>query len=172
MFLKRLKEKSNQKYINNLLSSKRASVHVNKIERVGVILNLAEFENYDAIRQLLKSIGIKDNRVSFLAFVEDEKDVPNSWDSFFYAKDFGWKGKVESVNFKEFTSQPFDALISYYKEDRYELNLATALSKANFKIGLATHDERLNDFIIDIQPKELDVFKIELVKYLKVLNKI
>jgi hypothetical protein len=172
MFFKRLKEKSNQKYINSLLSSQRPLVHAKKIDRVGVILNLSEFDNYDALRQLLKSIGVKDNRVSFIGFIEDEKEVPNSWDSFFYAKDFGWKGKVENVNFKEFTNQPFDALISYYKEDKYELKLATALSKANFKIGLTTYDERLNDFIIDVQPKELDVFKTELIKYLKVLNKI
>ena len=45
-------------------------------------------------------------------------------------------------------------------------------SKANFKVGISNFDQRLNDFIIDIGAEHVDVFKTELEKYLKGLNKI
>ena len=65
-----------------------------------------------------------------------------------------------------------DVLISFYKQESLELNLITALSKANFKVGLARNDERLYDLIMDLKPKEIETFKKEFKKYLNILNKI
>ena len=63
-------------------------------------------------------------------------------------------------------------MISYYKPNCYELNIVTAMSKAKFKVGLSSEDKRLHDFILELDPKEKDTFKIEIIKYLKTLNKI
>lgn len=82
----------------------------------------------------------------------------------------GWKGKISNIELEEFINAKFDVLISYYKKDRYELNVVTALSKANFKVGIADHDERLNDFIVKIEPNQIETFKTELIKYFTVLN--
>ena len=105
-------------------------------------------------------------------FIDDEKSRPNSWDAFFYPENFGWKGKIEGADLVDFVNEPFDALISYYRQDNLELNMATLKSKANFKIGISSKDERLNDFIINIAPDQIKIFKNELIKYLKVFNKI
>jgi len=172
MFFKRFKKKSNQKYINNILNNRKASVDDGPIKSVGVIFNYDEFKNYDQIRSLFKSIGINENKVKFLTFITDEKSRPNSWDAYFYPENFGWKGKIEGLDLIDFINEPFDALISYYHGDELELNMATALSKANFKIGITNKDERLYDFIINIEPNQINVFKNELIKYLKVFNKI
>jgi hypothetical protein len=172
MFLRRFKEKSNQKYINNILNSRSANIHSKPIESVGVILNYDECNKYDAIRAIFKSVGILENKVKFLTFITDEKTAPNSWDAYFNSKDFGWKGSINNVEAQEFIKTEFDALISFYKEDNLELNMITASSKANFKIGISNKDDRLHDFIIDIEPHQIDLFKYELIKYLKVLNKI
>lgn len=172
MFFKRLKKKSNQKYINNILNNRKSLVNDEPMKFVGVIFNYDEFKNYDEIRSIFKSIGINDNRVKFIAFIDDEKSRPNGWDAYFYPENFGWKGKIEGVDLVDFVQEPFDVLISYYKNDNLELNMATALSKANFKIGISNNDQRLYDFIIDIDPNQIKVFKKELVKYLKVFNKI
>ena len=45
-------------------------------------------------------------------------------------------------------------------------------SKAKFKIGISNYNQKLNDFIIDINPRFTDIFAKELKKYLKGLNKI
>ena len=172
MFFKRLKKKSNQKYINNILNSRKASVDDGPIKYVGVIFNYNEFKNYDQIRSLFKGIGINENRVKFITFIEDEKSRPNGWDAYFYPENFGWKGKIEGADLVDFVNEPFDALISYYQSDDLELNMATTISKANFKIGITDKDERFYDFIINIEPNQINIFKNELIKYLKVFNKI
>ncbi|RLD30221.1 MAG: hypothetical protein DRI75_00675 [Bacteroidetes bacterium] len=172
MFLKRFKKKSNQNYINKILNSRNESVNDNKLKSVGVILNIDEFDEHEDLRLFLKNIGIMENKIKFITFVTEEKFVPNSWDLYFNPKDFGWKGKINSIELQEFINTKFDALISYYKGDNLELNMVTALSKANFKIGISNSDQRLNDFIIDVKPNQIAVFKQETLKYLKVLNKI
>ena len=72
----------------------------------------------------------------------------------------------------EFVNFHFDMLISYYKPNSYELNIVTAMSKANLKVGLSSEDKRLHDLILDINTEDINTFKIELIKYLKTLNKI
>ena len=42
MILKAFKEKSNQKYINNLLNSRKAVFTTNKVKTIGVLLNLED----------------------------------------------------------------------------------------------------------------------------------
>ena len=71
-----------------------------------------------------------------------------------------------------FTEQKFDLLISYYKTNKDQLNFVTALSKANFKIGINNQDPRLHDLIIDVEPSQTEVFKFELLKYLTQLNRL
>ncbi|HKK12907.1 MAG TPA: hypothetical protein VJ945_08740 [Flavobacteriaceae bacterium] len=172
MFLRGFKEKSNQKYINKLLSARMAMVDARKIKSVGVILNFNEFIDFEAFRAYLKILGIKTNKVKIIAFIEDEKDINFHWETYFSPKDFGWKGKVNKIEIQTFIETEFDALISYYKKDTLEPNLVTAQSNANFKIGLSNDDQRLYDLIIDVNPDEFMLFKSELKKYLTVLNKL
>ena len=72
----------------------------------------------------------------------------------------------------EFVDQQFDLLISFYKPNRYELKIVTAMSKAKFKVGISNEDDRLHDLIIDVALKNQSTFKVELIKYLKTLKKI
>ena len=172
MILKAFKEKSNQKYINKLLSARKAAVDSRKILSFGVILNVNEFKDFEAFRTFLKELGIKSNKIKIIAFVEDEKDQGYHWETYFGPKDFGWNGKINNVELQTFIDTEFDALISFYKEDTIELNSISAQSSANFKIGLSNTDQRLYDLIIDVKPSDFSLFKSELKKYLTVLNKL
>lgn len=172
MFLKRFKEKSNKKYIDKILKYRKVSVSNHKIKSVGVILNIDEYNEHENLKLFLESIGIMQNKMKFIIFVTDENLIQNFWDNYFSPKDFGWNGKIKNIGLQEFINTKFDVLISYYKEDNLELNIVTALSKANFKIGISDEDQRINDFIIDIKPNQINIFKQEVLKYLKVLNKI
>ena len=63
-------------------------------------------------------------------------------------------------------------LICFYKNPVLQLDLITAASKANFKVGISTEDERLYDLIIDVSLKDINIFKQELKKYLNILKKL
>ena len=172
MFFKLFKKKSNDKYLNNILNSRKPSVDSQKIKSVGVILNLEEYDDYDSLRNVLKYLGVNENKIKFVAYVTERDETLTSWDSYFTPLDFGWNGNISNYDINEFIETEFDALISYYNEDLYELNLITAKSKANFKIGISNKDQRLHDFIINIKSSFIDIFKVELQKYLKGLKKI
>lgn len=172
MFFKLLKKKSNDKYLNNILNNRKFIVNKNKIKSVGIILNFEEFNDYDLLRKVFTHLGVNPNKIKFVAFVTDKDETLTSWDSYFTPLDFGWNGNISNFEINEFINTDFDALISYYNSDIYELNVITAKSKANFKIGISNNDIRLNDFIINIKTSYIDIFKTELEKYLKSLNKI
>jgi hypothetical protein len=172
MFFKLFKKKSNDKYLNNILNNRKSSVNNNKIKSVGIIINLEEFNDYDSLRNVFTYLGVNENKIKFVAYVTEKDETLTSWDSYFTPLDFGWNGNISNYDINEFIETEFDALISYYDEDIHELNLITAKSKANFKIGISNKDQRLHDFIIDIKSSFIDIFKVELEKYLKGLKKI
>jgi len=172
MILKALKEKSNKKHLNKLLSRHNVSATNNKIESLGIILNIDEIDDLELFRALAAYINVRPNRLKIIAFSNSKEEVPNTWDTCYNPKDFGWNGTVKNVELQSFLNTKFDALISYYTTEALELKLLTAKSKAQFKIGILQTDARLSDLIIKTNLKEFKVFKAELHKYLTTLNKI
>jgi hypothetical protein len=172
MFLKRFKEKSIRKYVNGILKNRNTNVSDRKIESVGIILSRDEYDQRDEFLLFFKDHSIRENRIRFITFIDDESNIPNQWDVYFSPKDFGWKGKLNNLDLQEFVEAKFDVLISYYRHDSLELNAVTALSRANFKIGISDKDIRLNDMIIDVRTDQIDIFMKEFLKYSKTLNKI
>lgn len=172
MILKAFKEKSNKKYLNKMLSKRQVSVDDSRVESLGVILNVDEFEDFSIFEDLAELIKVRANRLKIIAFSVDKKDNINAWDVCFTPKDFGWKGVIKNIELQSFLDEKFDALISYYTDEKLELKMLTVMSKAQFKIGILQTDSRLNDLIIKTGLKEFDVFKNEVFKYLTILNKI
>lgn len=170
MFLKRFKEKSNQKYKDKLLNSRALNISNEKVTSVGIVLNENDFNDQESLRLFFKSIGIHDNRIKVVTFVENKQVLDGSWDVCFCAKEFGWKGKIDNADLQYFISKPFDILLGYYQKSNLELDLVVAASNAKFKVGISSHDERLFDLII--QTGTYEVFKKELVKYLTQLKKL
>lgn len=170
--LKGLKQKSNKKYLNKVLSSRDVNVNDKKLKSLGIIFCIDEMEDFEIFRELADTIKVRPNRLKIIAYTESIKDTPNFWDSYYHEDDFGWKGRIKNVELQSFLNYKFDALISYYEKDILELKLLTAMSRAEFKIGILQSDERLNDFIIKTKLNQFNIFKRELVKYLNILKKI
>lgn len=172
MILKGFKEKSNKKFLNKLLSNRNVNILDNKIESLGVILNVDEVDDFELFRTMADNINVHPNKLKIIAFSATKIEGLNTWDNCFNLKDFGWNGTIKNVELQWFLNTKFDALISYYTQDELELKLLTATSKAQFKIGILQTDIRLNDLIIKTKINEFDVFKTEVYKYLTILNKI
>ncbi len=172
MILKAFKEKSNKKHLNKLIAERHVNVDDSKINSLGVILNIDEFDDLELFRNLADFIKIRPNKLKIITFSANKKEKQYTWDDCFDFNDFGWKGQIKNIELQTFLNTKFDALISYYTNEQLELKLLTALSKAQFKVGILQTDERLNDLIIKTNLKEFNVFKAELYKYLTILNKI
>jgi hypothetical protein len=172
MILKAFKTKSNQKYVNSLLQAHKAGVNSKKIKTIAVLFNVDEFSDFESFRAYFKELNLTSPKHKIVAFTDDDKFEVSQWESYFSPKDFGWKGKINNIDLQSFIDEDYDVLISYYKSDNVLLNLITAASKANLKVGLARTDERLYDLIIDVNPKNFEIFAIEFRKYLNILKKI
>ena len=90
----------------------------------------------------------------------------------FSAEKLKWSGQIASVEINDFINEKFDLLISYYDIEKAILMQITNNSKAEFKVGFPSIDERLNHFIIKTEINNYNIFVSELFKYLKLLNKI
>jgi hypothetical protein len=172
MILKAFKEKSNQKYVNNLLNTRVPAVNSNKVKTVAVLLSASEFHEFEVFRVYFKALGLSSPKHKIIAFTLDDKLEHNKWNTHYSPKDFGWKGKIKDRDLQNFIDEPYDVLICYYKNELSQLKQITAASNANLKVGISIKDERLYDLIIDVSLKEINVFKQELKKYLNILNKL
>lgn len=172
MIFKAFKEKSNQKHINRLLNSRSVQVKNTQIASIGIVLNLKEFIDFDAIRSFCKELGVLPPRTKIITFVEDNKITDKLWDTYFSPKDFGWKGTIKNIDLQTFVDTEFDVLICFYKQHCIELDLIAAASSANFKIGISNANQKLYDFILNVNIDQFELFKEETKKYLTVLNKL
>lgn len=172
MILKAFKEKSNQKYVNNLLATRKSRVDNNKIKTVAVLLNANEFHEFEVFRVYFKALGLISPKHKIVAFTLNDKLEHNKWNVHFSPKDFGWKGKIKNLDLEAFINEPYDMLICFFKNPVLQLNLITAASKAKLKVGISKEDERLYDLIIDVNLKDINIFKQELKKYLNILKKL
>tara|TARA_R110002033_G_C3894451_1_gene239166 strand:+ start:2752 stop:3270 length:519 start_codon:yes stop_codon:yes gene_type:complete len=172
MILKAFKEKSNRKYVNKLLAERKPTLNNDKIKTVAVLLNASEFHEFEVFRVYFKALGLTSPKHKIVAFTMDDKLEHNQWNAHFSPKDFGWKGKIKNSDLEAFINEPFDMMICFYKNPVLHLNQITAASKALFKVGISNEDERLYDLIIDIELKDINIFKQELKKYLNILKKL
>ncbi|MCB0389418.1 MAG: hypothetical protein KDD23_12595 [Winogradskyella sp.] len=171
MILKGLKAKSIKKNLNSILNNREADFNSNKIESMGIIINADETQDLEAIKTIATALQIRPNKLRVIAFTTSKKEVTYSWETCFNPKDFTWNGKINNVELQGFLDTEFDVLISYYSKDVLELKYVTAASKAHFKVGIFQLDKRFNDLIIKTELTNIEAFKAELTKYLKVLNK-
>ncbi len=146
-----------------------------KIKSIGIISSIAEHNNIvQFCEKLQSSVGKNFNITTFLfcknkneAITIDDQNVFG-----FVKKDINWLGNITNKELKQFIDQPFDLLINFYVNESLELNLVSAKSNANFKVGVAEHHNVNNDLVIAINLDDYLGFEAELTKYLNILNKI
>lgn len=172
MFFRAFKENSNKKYLNKTLSKREVHIDNSKVESLGIIINMDESKDFNMFKTLIDDLKIHPNNLKVVGFSKEKLEGLNTWDLCFGPDDFGRNGSIKNVELQSFLDKKFDVLISYYLAEDVELKLMTAISKAQFKIGILQSDERLNDLIVKTNTNELNVFKKEVFKYITILNKV
>ncbi len=81
------------------------------------------------------------------------------------------EGELHNQNALEFLDQSFDVLVGWYEKTHPFLDPMISQSKAKFKVGFAGSDQRLFDLILNISPRDVDLFESELKKYLTLMKK-
>ena len=177
MFFKGLKEKfkhkSGVKFLKEELLKPATTVERSGgITSIGCIVDLDNFDKPELFFEFVDEYKLRPNAVKIIGYKNYyDKNSPYST-PVFSDKDLGWKGAIENSYALEFLSRDYDLLVNYYNEDNLLLQLMTVKTKARVKVGFKEVDQNLNDLILEIPIKDFKTFKMELKKYLKVLNEI
>lgn len=172
MFLNFLKDFAAKKIVNRNLAGEKSQPLDGKVETVGILIDESVFLKKDALIDALVAAGIREDYIRILAYRERirKSDVFNY--PIFSHADLNWSGLVEKSEIQAFDKVKFDLLINYFDTEKTPLMLVAQQSAAAFKVGFASVDKRLNHFMIDTTVDEHQVFTDELIRYLKILNKL
>lgn len=170
---KSLKSKSILKTIDSQIKKRVSYKGAIKLESLAVLIDAWKDVDIFSIVKLADKIGAKPKQLKILGF----KDLKNTSEedqagqtTYFDEKMLNYTGGFKSKNLNDFVNESFDVLINFYGEDHKIMNLVAASSKAKFKVGFASVDNRINDLVIGTPPSNTDLFISELKKYLKILN--
>lgn len=141
-------------------------------DTIGILVNADEFSNYEFLRNLGESI-LKDVPVEILAYSKTKSETSEENVILFSNSDFKLTGVVKSAKLSDFVAKPFRFLISYYQRENVFLHFLKASSKGAFKIGVQQQASAcFQDLTIDCNLEQTEVFKSEVLKYLKIVNRI
>ena len=172
MFLNHLKNFFTKKIVKKSLSNVKLTAANDKIQTVGIVFDETYFHEREALVRELISNGIPQDKIRVLVFKNTTRKNEKFDYPVFSNRDLSWAATFSKSDVKDFIAQRFDLLINYYDTEKSALLLVSNLSKANFKVGFASIDKKLNHFMINTNAENYKVFVEELFKYLKILNKI
>lgn len=177
MFLKsikvKLKERAAKLALGTYLTrNTRQSNTEQSLKTVGCIVNLDEFPEVERLKELQSLLDLRPGGLKIIGFSAQE-DAHNLYgQAFFTRENLAWKGVIDNGDVREFLAMKYDLLVNFYSADELLLKLLTVQVTSNFNVGFSELDVRLNDLIFQLKLGNFESFKKELVKYLKVLNKI
>ena len=167
-----IQKKQLRKKIELYLKGRDISSLNDSVVTMGYLVDEDLFQDFEKLFEVSKEMNLKENNVKIFTFMEVKKKLPSLRHNEINNKEFSWKGIIKNQNANEFLELPFDLLVGFYKGENNFLDLMMCKSKAKFKVGFKGVDSRISDLIIDVDPLKINNFKRELIKYLRVLNKI
>ncbi len=170
--LKIFQKKQIRKKIELYLKNRDISNLNASVVTMGYLVDEDLFQDFEKLKEISKEMGLKDKDVKIFTFMNVKKKIPSLRQNQVNNREFSWKGIIQNQNANEFLDLPFDMLVGFYKGENDYLDLMMTKSKAKFKVGFKDSDSRISDLIINVDPLKINDFKHELIKYLRVLNKI
>jgi hypothetical protein len=142
------------------------------ITSVGCIVDLDKFDKAEVFFELVEEYKLRPNAVKIIGYKSYyDKNSPYST-PVFSDKDLGWNGNIENSYALEFLSREYDLLVNYFDDENLLIQLMSIKTKARVRVGFKTVDQNFNDIILNLPLKDFKIFKMELKKYLGVLNEI
>lgn len=159
--------------INSQLNKREVYNCEIKLHRLGILVDARNKYDISLIEEMANAIGVETKELQIMSFKDVKASIEGkdfSQINYFDDKMISFKGNVNSKPLNDFIQDTFDVLINFYHEDHTVLNLVAASSKAKFKVGFTSVDNRINDLVIGTPINNTDLFIHELKKYLKILN--
>lgn len=172
MFYRKIKEFFLKKIVKKGLLNYKLENSDEKVRTVGVLIDVSEVSLKESFLDKLSKSDVDFESIQILVFKDKIKKNEVVEVPFFTLKSFGITGKVSKGEVQEFINTPFDLLVNFYEESKPALDFVAKKSKAKFKVGFSSVDERINHLMISSTMQNEEEFISEMIKYLRILNKI
>lgn len=172
MFYKIIKNFFLKKNVVKKLTTKKLEISNDKIKTIGIIVDESFFKDTERVVEKIISHGFKRESIFILVYQDKLKNKFQLNEPFLALHNISISGKILKNEVIDFINTPFDLLLNYYDLNKSALLLLSVDSKAKFKVGFETVDNRVNHLIIKSHVENFSEFTLELFKYLKILNKI
>ena len=170
--LKKIQQRFLRKLTDKNLKNRDISKLNESLKTLGFLVDEDLFNDFEKLYAVSEKMGLQRKDVRIFTFMRVRKKLPSLRQNQINNKHFTWKGEIHNQNANEFLGVKFDVLVGYYNGKNEFLDLMMSASKAKFKVGFSDTDDRLSDLLINVNPLNINQFSQELIKYLKVLNKI
>ena len=138
------------------------------LKNISVILDHrlgVDKEHFKEIGNYFK-IPIKNIRV--VTFFQSKKQIGKTVQGESYTPENISNLGVFNGFLSDFCNLSTDVLINYYDKDDINLKYLSARINKKLSVGFSTVDNELNDLIIEVDARNVDIFVSECVKYLKI----
>lgn len=174
MIFKSLKEKAIDNIIRKELGRSVVPERSTKkgMATLAIIINYDKLSDYKPLMNLASALGVDNDRVFILGFVEKVHKNVNYLIPVFSEDSVKTSGALRSGDVQDFLAREYDLLVNYYTDPSKVMHLMSVLTKASFKVGITGEDTEINDLTLIFEEGNIRGFQEELVKYLKILNKL
>lgn len=139
------------------------------IRTISIILDNNLGTDKDKFNKMAELFDLSQKNMMVLTYCKSPDQISDSdINNCFTSKDISNMGIVNGV-LKKFCAKKADVLINYYNRNDINLKYISSKCNKNISIGFNNIDHELNDLILDIDPKSIDLFMDECVKYLKTI---
>ena len=163
----------NRVYLNSIKKSwpKNKRKYGTEIKSISVILDHELGVDKEYFKNMAELFDLSNKNIRVLTYYQSSKKIGEErLNSSYTFKDITNLGKINGV-LNDFCAKKSDILINYYNKNDINLKYISARCVKNLSVGFSQVDHQLNDLIIDIDAKNIGLFKDECVKYLKAIYK-
>lgn len=143
-----------------------------KFPRFGVILDSENDTLKEAFLRLKEEFKLRDTDFYILVCREATQKEDVYQGLTFSRKDLNWRGKIKNGEVISFSKTPMDVLVSFTENECKLATFLVSISNADLKVGRAINENAggLFDITINTGYDEIELFLVELKKYLRIIK--
>lgn len=141
-----------------------------RVSSIAIFVDEKSLFNEEKFRDLQEIIKLDETHFHILTFKDKKSNYNEFRGMVLFQNEINWLGNITSKGVQDFLKKRYDLLIDYTQADSLKKQLIVANIKAGFKVGYSDKKDSLYNFMIVVNPSEINLFNKELVRYLKILK--
>ena len=152
MFINRVVEKA----LDEL--SSRTVNKPDTVRSVICLIDLSILNEQDLNNYIIEIFGIKKNKIMTVYYAPKQSKELTSYSPLLCNRHLHWDGTLIHPMKKRIMSKKYDLLFNFFMNDNRTLQSISSHVKADFRVGYATVDHRLNDLMLGNENNSAEQF--------------